>query len=259
LAESSLSVAYTELRQEVGFFLGYGRTIGNWNVAQAAEVEAAVQAGVRRVYFPAGIQGAEGHNWTWLHPSKTLSTAVGDYDYNLPDDFGRLVGDIHFPAETAYPAIVQVSTGDILEMKSLNDDTGIPKFCAVRPRASDGTSGQRWELILWPKPQAIWALLYKYEAYTGKLTDAAPYPLGGMELAEVYIESCLAVAEQRVNDGADIHTQAFQVLLTDAVARDRRKGTSYYGYMGHREGVVERRKHGDTGETYPITYKGSPV
>ena len=39
-------------------------------------------------------------------------------------------------------------------------------------------------------------------------------------MAEVYLESCLSIAEQRLNDDAGIHTEKFKVLLQAAIAND---------------------------------------
>jgi len=79
-----------------------------------------------------------------------------------------------------------------------------------------------------------------------------------MSLAELFIESCLAVAEQRLNDEIGVHTQTYQALLLDAVQRDKKHSPTYFGYMGHTEYQVERRLHGDV-SPYSIIYKGQSI
>jgi hypothetical protein len=337
VAESGLSLGFSDFKAETGYFLGYGRTIGSFSATQDTQVEAIVQAGVRRIYYPQGVQGVEpGYEWSWLRPTTQLylgaSGADGagglfdDYftsatftdwvtqgivagtdtlditaitsgnitlqewpiatveatrltitgfgsgsgatfritrpvaNYDLPDGLSRIVGDLHFAVAEYQPSVKIIAVSEILEMRSGNDFTGYPRFAAVRFKTSDGTIGSRQEILLWPRPDAYKVLSYQYEAYQGLLTDAAPYPLGGMHLAELYVESCLSVAEQRGNDEIGIHTDLYQSLLIDAVSRDRKHSAQNYGQMGKRE-VTDLRefRRGLVGSTYPLTYGGDTI
>lgn len=261
MAESGLSVGWTELKQRTGFFLGYGRTIGDWTSDQATEVEDIVQSGVRRVYFPVSSDPRIlGYEWSWVRPSTTLTLADDDYDYDLPDDFHRLVGQMNFAADTHYAPVKSVSLDDLLEMRSIHDRTGPPQYVAIRRKAEDRTAGQRWEALFWPEPDGDYTLSYKYEAYSGALSDSYPYALGGMAISELLIESCLAVAEQQMNDEASIHTAMYERMLLGAIMDDRKRGAASFGHMGHREFDGDGRvRHGDTGGTYPITYKEETI
>ncbi|MHC4891432.1 MAG: hypothetical protein ACYTEO_18415 [Planctomycetota bacterium] len=180
-------------------------------------------------------------------------------NYTLPDDLGRIVGNLHYAADEQRSSIQIVPLADILQLRARNDESDAPRYAATRPKSSDGSAGQRQEILFWPKANAYWPLSYAYEAYQGALSDANPYPLGGMQMTELYIESCLAVAEQRSNDEGGLHTQLYQSLLIDAVARDAKKGPSTFGHMGHKERLFERKMHGDTASPYPITYKGNTI
>jgi len=261
MSESGLSIGAADLRAEIGYFLGYSRTASNWSTGQLAEINAIMQSGIRRVYYPPAItQEISGYEWSWLRPTTTLEIESGISDYDLPDDFGRLVGCLYYPENEYRQPISIVSVGKILALRSYATKTGAPIYGAVRFKASDRTTGQRQEILLYPEPDQDWtdddALKYEYEAYSGPLTDDYPYPLGGMKLAELYIESCLAVAESRMDENLGVHTPQYQALLVDAIARDRKNGPQIYGSMGDREveGVEFRR--GLTGQTYPILYKG---
>ena len=334
MAESGLTAAWTEFKQEVGFFLANGRTIGDWSAAQVIEIEATVQSGVRRVYYPIGLPPElSGYEWSWLRPSATLnlgasgtdgtvvtatfdsatftdwvaqgvtsddtvnitaigtgSTTIADYaissvavgditlssspgdgtsltflvhrnpcNYTLPDDFGRLIGSLHFATNETRREIDIIPLGDLLELRARNDEIGVPQYAAIRPKSSDGSAGQKQEILFWPRSDAYYPLSYAYEAYQAALSDANPYPLGGMQMSELYIESCLAVAEQRINDEGGLHSQLYQALLLDAVTRDMKKGPSTFGQMGHQERLGDRscfrRGWGDS--TYQITYLGN--
>jgi hypothetical protein len=193
---------------------------------------------------------SDGYEWSFLRPTKTLAIVTDDGDYDLPDDFGRLIGDLHFAAEKNRISITRISVGRLLELRSRNDRNDAPIYAAVRYKESDGSGGQRQEILFWPEPSEDWTLSYEFEAYSGELSDAAPYPLGGMQLAELYTESCLAVAEQHVNNEVGLHTQAYQALLTDAIARDKKRGAKIFGQMGHVEPYRGRIRRGVAGVTY---------
>ena len=191
-------------------------------------------------------------------PTKTLPVVDGTVDYDLPDDFGSMSGELHYPAEENRVAIARVSVGRILELRSMRARTDAPIYFAIRYKSSDGSGGQRQEILFWPEPSDDWTLTYSYEAYSGELSDTYPYPLGGMQLAELYTESCLAVAEQRVNREAGLHTQMFNALLNDAIERDSMRGPRIFGQMGHKERGYDSR-HFRHGCVSGVTYDGGDL
>ncbi len=256
MAESSLSLGWAELKQAVGKFLDYGSTIANWTAAQITEIEAIVQSGIRRVYYPPAIDGAAAHEWSFLRPSTTLATIADQWEYDLDDDFGSLIGEFHYAAGETRSPIARVPLSTILNFRSHYDQTGYPEFAAVRFKSSDGTGGQRHELLLYPTPDAVYTLGYTFEAYSGQLSDTYPYPLGGMQMSELYKESCLAVAETEVMEEIGLNTQLYQSLLIDAVMRDIKRNGKNYGQMGHREIGIFPFRRGYTGSSYDIVYDG---
>lgn len=262
MAESGLSFGATDLRAEIGEFMGIGRGVNvAWTADQLADINRVMDSGVRRVYYPTAVQGVqEGYEWSFLKPYTTLTTVVDQWEYDLPDDLGRILGQLHFPAEENRRSVPIVPVQQLLEHRARTATSGQPWFAAVRWKAGTAVTGQRQELLFWPTPDAEWIMPYQYEAYNGKLTDSLPYPLGGMKLAELYLESCLSVVEIRKNDEPGFHTQQYQLLLIGAVAADRRQGAEQFGQVGQpaiHTSLGFRR--GYTGGDYPIEYKGNPV
>lgn len=341
MAESGLSLGWTDFKSEVGFYLGYGRTIASFSTLQEAEVELIVHAGIRRVYFPPATQGVQlGYEWSWLRPTTTINlgasgtdgaitgttsfdsatfsdwvaqgitaddylsvtsvdsgdTEVAEYsiasvatgaitldnpstrtgetvpangtrltfrlirspaNYNLPDGVSRIVGSLHFASNEYRREVLIVPIGRLLEMRARSSLTGYPEYAAIRYKTSDQTTGSRQEILFFPEPDTYKVLSYEFEVYQGNLTDGAPYPLGGMKMSELYVESCLAVAEQRANDNSGLHTNLFNILLADAVARDRSQSAQNFGQMGDGEHqVYQGFRRGFVGSNYPITYGG---
>jgi hypothetical protein len=263
MAESGLSIGAPELRAEIGFFLGYGRTSGNWSSAKLSEINSIMQSGVRRVYYPKAVAPQTvGYEWSFLRPTTTISIVSGTTDYTLPDDLGRLVGPLHFPADEYRSSCTNVNLAMILELRASRTITGAPYYYATRYKTSTGATGQRQELLVYPTPDENWTMSYEYEAYSGPLTDSYPYPLGGMHLAELYIESCLAVCEHRVNDEQGIHSAQFDALLLDAIGHDQKRGPGNYGQMGDRDlDMYGRWRRGmkKYNGAYSLTYKGEYI
>jgi len=336
MAESGLSISYPDLQAEVGQFLGVGRTPGNFGADDDSLIDAIIQSGVRRVYYPQAAKGIEeGYEWSFLRPSSTLylgadgtdgsvstttfdsathtdwttygivagtdevtisagtgptlddyaislvtagtltlSSAPGDgtsltffvtratANYDLPDSFNRVIGLFHHAADQHLPPVEIVTESSILQFRAHGDYTGAPRFAAVREKSCTGSTGQRREVLFYPRPDKAYVMTYSFEAYSGALTDELPYPLGGMHMSELYIESCLAVAEQRVTEEAGLHTRLFEALLADRIARDRKRGGMNFGNVGDVEDLEDSRRifrRGYIGSTYEITYNGESV
>ncbi len=262
MAESGLSLGFSDFKQSIGYFLDYGLT--GWSVAEEAEIERIVQTGVRRVHYPV-LPGAPPHEWSWLRPSTSLTLVVDQYNYTtgtnlateLPDAFGRLIGEFHYALESNLSRVMIVPLGAVLEARASYDKSGNPEFAAFRYTSSDGSAGQHSEVLFYPTPDVAKVLSYEYEAYAYALSDSAPYPLGGSQLSELFKESCLAVAESDILDeGNGIHMKTYQAMLMDAIMRDKSRRGKQYGNMGdNTNGPISQWQRGHTGSSYPITYK----
>ncbi len=80
MTESTLSLTRTQLREEIGHFLGYKRTTSAWSTSQIADIDAALNKGLRQFYFPPKITPADSaHRWSFLKPIDTLVT-IDSYD-----------------------------------------------------------------------------------------------------------------------------------------------------------------------------------
>lgn len=251
MSESTLSISYADLLIEVGGFLGYGVDSTAWNAAKLAEVDRYIQSGIRNFYYPPA-----GYEWSFLNPSTTIATAVGDDAMDLPDALSRITGNLHFAAALNCTPVTLVSEGQMMALKARTTTNAKPKCAAIRSKVSDGAGGQRLEIVYWPTPDAIYTLTYRYEAYSGKLTTLKPYPLGGMKHSELIIESCLAVAEQRGNDERGAHTERFAEMLAAGIEIDKKMGARFFGMMGENCETSDSLSRRNFGTTYPVTYKG---
>jgi hypothetical protein len=195
---------YRWLCREVGGYLGYGFDSATWDHDKISTVESIVQSGVMQFYFPPPVNATGGkdhngndkmsppHQWSFLNPAATISLADGRGDYELPADFGQVIG-----AFTGGEQTISIIPEVQLRQMRVGGATGKPLVAAVRPKRSDGNSIQKWEVLFHPIPDAASELSYRYSVSPLPLSDENQYPLGGRQYAETILQSCLAVADSR--------------------------------------------------------------
>lgn len=250
-----MSVTYTDLLSEVSAFLGYGSDHTALDGARLAEVDRYVQSGVRQFYYPPAVGDLVGHEWSFLTPTATIDTVAEHKDQDLPNDLVRITGDMFFEDAPMIPALSIVSEGRVMALRQQQHPSARPKCAAVVHKPSDGSNTQKLQIKWWPTPDKVYGISYVYEAYSGPLTTAKPHPLGGQKHAELIIESCLSVAEQRANDERGAHWERFSALLIAGVIQDQKVGARYFGDMGNPTEIhsLPRRAHQ---QSYPVSYKG---
>lgn len=258
MTESNLSLGYIDFAQDVGHLLGYGQDVPAFTAEQLADVNWAISAGLRRFYSPSPVEG-EVHRWAFLEPMATLKTEAKVPDYDLPDDFGGIIGKMTWGESEGYIPIPVVGEGKIRERRQTAHGNAKPQIVAIRPKAHDPEKGQRFEALFWPTPDAEYNLTYRYTALLQKLTEAAPYPPGGMLHGETIRAAILwAAAEKFVEDEKESKRADYLDLLRSSIITDRRTNTPemFLGTYGdtdtdsvHRHGV---HHHHD----YHVTYEG---
>ena len=225
----TLAVSYNDLMRIVADFLG--RPIDVMTEDEKRKVDSFVQSGVRNFYYPPKMEGVdEDFEWSFLRQKGGVDTSHGIASYILPDGFGRILGQIVFD-EIHAPSIPLIPYGELICRASENE-VGMPRIAAISSRRDFGTKGQLKELRFYPIPDKTYSVSFVCDADDGRISEERPYPLGGAMFAELITESCLAVAEQRANDEAGLHTDNFNRLLISMIARDRKSGAQNYGMVG---------------------------
>ncbi len=253
MAESGLSIGFPTLQIEVGVYLGYGSDTASWDSEATSLVNRIIQSGIRQFYYPPIIDRVGLHSWSFLIPTATITTVADQWEYDLPDDFSQMAGNLQYDDSVCRTDIPVIGYGHLLALRSRDDESGNATVAAIRFKASSGTTGQRNELLLHSPPDDVYTLTYRYEAYNGALSAANPYPLGGMKYAETIISSCLAIAEARINGEKSIHKEQFETNLATAIASDRNTGAKNFGFMGDRSDTVRSYSRHNCNSN--ITYK----
>ncbi len=263
--ESTLSLKYADLVGEVGLFLGYGRgeAFGDqkWTTSQKAAIDSCVKSGLRQFYFPPPLsQTGVSYDWSFLKPTVTASLASGLDAMALPDDFGGLEGEVTVLAagSQVYAPVALTGEGMIRELYSADPTkTGRPERVAIRPlKGTSVGKGQRFDLFVFPTADQAYTLQFQYYILPDYLSDAFPHTYGGMAHAETILESCLSIAEQRLDDRATVHSMKFQERLAASISLDRRNKPQKLGYN---RDLSDGMAYGDVRDQHwrsPITVNG---
>lgn len=229
MSESALSISYDELAREAGHFLGFGRDPDTWDNTQLQDFEDVLKRGLRLFYYPPSDGDTPYYEWTFLRKTGTITLVTADYDYTLPDDFGGTILDksVTFPVASGYRGLSKISESSIRQHQSYDNQSGVPKYYAVRNRTHTPTTGQRWELLCYPTPAAIVntvVLTYRYVQLPGTLSNTNLYPLGGAQYSEVVLAAVLAAAEYKEDDepGGPFAAK-FEKMLGTAMRNDKQQ------------------------------------
>lgn len=266
VSESSLALSYANLLSEVGQFLGMGRGNENgesdsaWTQRDRDKLDSIVKSGLRNFYFPPPREGqSESYNWSFLRPVGSFVLESAASTVHLPDDFGSPEGRATIATDGSTLAVIDfTSEGRIREAYARDSDaTGSPLLLSVRPiKGTSAGKGQRFELYVWPTADAAYTLSFQYYLNPDALTTARPHPYGGAVHSETILESCLAIAEQRLDDASSVHSMKFHERLTASISHDYKLKPQLHGYNGNREReAVNWRDYGRLRST--VTFEGS--
>jgi len=261
---SSFAVTFDELRSIIAVQQGYGRDPAGWNDNQLYVINDVTTSGIAQVYFPPPVNGEKiAPDWTFLKPQSTIHLDSGASSIRLPDDFGSFVGPLTVVSSTSVSApwlIEWINLGKIQQMQQLEPSrTGPPLYACEAPlRDINAPVGQRKSLVIFPTSDAAYDIRCVYSINPDRITGATPYCYGGPQYRELYIESCLSIAEQRFDDTMDgPHTMKFQMMLLGAVSADNKNRPQKLGYNGNAQRGGRWNRHGywNRGQ---LTYNGQP-
>ena len=147
-------------------------------------------------------------------------TATGIY--RLPSDWGGAVGNPVWTNDAENTSDIKPVTPEELdELYRNSDDTGDPTRWAITP-ASPVTTGQSWNVRVYPIPDTAKTVQWPYNVQITDLTDSRTvYPVGGEEHNDTILRCGKAAAELETDQKAGNQEALANMALRDSAAIDR--------------------------------------
>ena len=148
-------------------------------------------------------------------------------DYDLPDDFGSIIGSFSFSQkDNAWYACKVVGENRIRQLRqrdfNQNFASGDPQFAAIRTKnKNDANVGTRWETLFWPAITSSGTVSYRYRVSVNPPIGDNDYVAGMPMHAETILSACLAEAERRMDGERGVMFEKFMELLQSSVLRDQ--------------------------------------
>jgi len=263
MAESTLNLTYSQLKSEIGHFLGFGRGADAgetaWNTRQSRTIEDCLKSGLSMFYFPTPLPGeSTSVEWSFIKPTRSFSLLSGATELELPDDFGGMDGDVRLleSGRFAIP-IRQVTEQMILQKRfAVPDMTGQPLMCAVEtPSKTNATRSQRSKMIFFPTADQDYTVEFQYYLQPDTLSTSFPYALGGAVHAETIKAAVKAAAEMHQDNERGTMYELFVERMKASVSLDNRNKAQYFGYNGDPSYNAGRARYVDRVQG-PATYNG---
>lgn len=237
---------FANLQAIIGEYLGAGAS--SWDSDDTARIQRVIDSGYE-LYRLGG-----GHRWSWLYPIRSITTAADQYAYDLPEEFGGIIGPLTWSAENGNSRfeLPVIGESQIRIMRQGNVSTGRPTYCAYRPKQHSSTTGQRFELIFAVTPDAEYTFEFCMAVLCPPLSATNKYPVGGPMYSQLLIAACLSVAESRYKRAETQKREEFNAALAAAVAQDSAEAPDTVGQYGadgaNDQFATNRRNY--TGERY---------
>lgn len=180
----NLGLTRSELRGEVGRFLGYGRDYDDFHQSEKDDVNAWIRRGLRQFYSPPPIPGStKSHEWNFLRPTTTLTTVADTASYTLPEETGSIIGNLVFASEQMKAPVELLNYQKFMSAKTTNPSrTGRPMYAAATPVHSTDVSPStppNWSLEMWPIPDQAYTLTYRFLAVQQDAFDEGLVTISG--------------------------------------------------------------------------------
>lgn len=254
---TDLSIDLNYLKRLVGRHMGATSHPASWTHKQAEEVNEAIRSGLRRFYTPPVLPGERyAHEWSFLRPLGHLQLVDGVYEYDLPEDYAFLDGPMTYDPGTSiiYPPVRMVSEHQIRSRRQEMQYSARPEMAAIRVK-TDQQTGTRWEIVVWPTPDADYTLGYRYRTNPTLLSSGIAKPVGGMPHAQTVVESCLLSADELMGNKSDRYARYIELLRT-SVSHDRiANAPETLGYNRDRSDGVQDGDYRDC-QAQVVTYNG---
>lgn len=162
---------------------------------------------------------------TSVNAAAGTTYTLGRTIYDMPSDFAEIDGPLIYATGQSVlrNRVDRTSEHQLLMNLAFEITPSYPRIYAIRPKAIDMSAVTAYEMLLCPTPDAVYALFYRYSVAIPALDGTTnTTPPGGDQYGELYLEACLAAAEQKLHDTKGLHSARFIEVLIASVSRDRK-------------------------------------
>lgn len=162
------------------------------------------------------------------------SYSLSRQNMDLPDSFGAIEGGLTYQGNAGKHTIEVIGVQALLELRQRQSvPVSWPRWAAIQPLDATATAGQRFEILLYPTPDAAYILTYQYLYQVEPITATNDIPLGGMMHGRTILASIMAEAERKLEPAV----QSFRLYdlfieqLRSSIALDRTANSAkVFGY-----------------------------
>jgi hypothetical protein len=230
---TDLKISRAYLKRRIGYSRKCGPNPETWTHKEAQEIQLILQTGLRKFYHPPVLPGEKDrHEWSFLMVRSRISIQDGVYEYDFPDDYAMIDGNVDFVSETSrYEPLRVVDEHRINSLLQRDDSAGRPIMVSFVAKKLSPL-GTQWKMLVYPIPDGSYTLDYKYLVNPMAGTDERELPFGGEVHAQTIIEACLAASEE-LDGQPGVHSKLFMDNMRASVAHDRSiMSSASLGYNG---------------------------
>lgn len=153
----------------------------------------------------------------------TFSIVAGEY--GLVSDHDALVDDPVITVTSSlqtYPVrLIRKTPEELIRLvQESESDTDTSECYAIRPRTFSATTGQRWDMLLYPIPDAAVTLIINERFVVNQLSADGDFHMGGPNHSLTILEAAYALHEMNSGQTHGVHWKGYQEMLKASVNRD---------------------------------------
>jgi hypothetical protein len=133
--------------------------------------------------------------------------------YSMPATFDGMDGPLTYESGSGNNPIRVFPEYDVRRRSQNYNSSGTPQVAGLYPEDPDATTGTVRKIKLYPSPDAVYVLEYRYKIEPADLAEGE-FPLGGRVNAETILMSCLAILNPKLEE-------TFLARLASAIDQDQ--------------------------------------
>jgi len=166
--------------------------------------------------------------------------------YGMSADFEDIIDSPVLILQAGWPALDERPAQWVLGMlESSSRITGMPAYYAIQPRVFAVATGQRWDMIVYPRPSQLYTATIRSRIAPATMTSDSEYPQGGGLHSLTILQAILRLWEERKGQMAGINTELYyKIYLPQSIAKDASRHSRNLGQINERA----------VGESLPTTW-----